>query len=211
MLLVSLYPHACLLFKSLLSLGGSSYPLFIDATGLSSLHMRFSITYQGHFYILGNHLLEILIQIWVLTDYYAATQLEYLKRHLSIIYPPEKLIFCNEWLHYMHDYKQSMPTDLYAFCVWCECMCAVGSVREWCLLRLHCETVVKHIISIQACLPFNFSKFWSIRTYHFDVIQIKVNDIQSTQAYWYKIWYLRPFLPCILLNVDKELENQGTV
>lgn len=45
------------------------------------------------------------------------------------------------------------------------------------------DTVVKHIIIIHTWLQFNFNKFSSTYTnMPFDVIQIKINHIQSTQA-----------------------------
>lgn len=88
-----------MLFKTLLSLGVCfSYPLFLDAAGLLGIKMRVSPTYQGHFYILGNHLLVCtdisnIRDISTNTECYAVTQPKDLRRHLLMIYPPEKLIF----------------------------------------------------------------------------------------------------------------------
>lgn len=112
-----------------------SYPLFIVA--LAYLVSKWdSTTYQGHFYILGSHLFlkftywhhyrclslppphththfTSLWDISTITDYNTVTQLKDLRRHLLIIYPLAKLVFWNEWLHFIcvilrsHQFQQT--------------------------------------------------------------------------------------------------------
>lgn len=137
------------------------YPLFIDAL-VYLVSTWDSTTYQGHFYILGNHLFLKFTYCWhhyrcpslppthtphthftslrdisTITDDNTVTQHKDLRRHLLIMYPPAKLVFWNEWLHFICVTIRSnqFQQTTYAFCVWHQCMCWIRCAREWCLLQ----------------------------------------------------------------------------
>lgn len=75
-----------------------------------------------------------------------------------------------------------------------------GVQKSYVCCRVYYNTVVGHSITIQTCLPSNFSKFSSMLTYLFAVIQIKINKFRvvtkpnDTQHGTLDLFFLASFL-----------------